>query len=157
MDTLFLSAMITLSLAAPHAFATPEFAKQTGKECISCHVDVIGGGKLTPVGEAFLDKLRASGQYRELSPAQHVVRLLVGYLHTISAIVWFGTIMYVHILLKPAYASKGLPKGELRLGWLSMIVITVTGTLLTIARMPSLEAFIPPASASCSRSRYSCF
>jgi predicted heme/steroid binding protein len=49
--------------------------------------------------------------------------------------------MYVHILLKPAYASKGLPRGELRLGWMSMIVILITGTLLTIARMPSLEAF----------------
>jgi len=59
----------------------------------------------------------------------------------VAAIVWFGTIMYVHILLKPAYASKGLPKGELRLGWLSMITLLVTGTLLTIARMPNLEAF----------------
>ena len=59
----------------------------------------------------------------------------------LAAIVWFGTIMYVHILLKPAYASKGLPKGELRLGWLSMITLLVTGTLLTVARMPNLEAF----------------
>jgi predicted heme/steroid binding protein len=50
--------------------------------------------------------------------------------------------MYVHILLKPAYASKGLPKGELRLGWLSMIILLVTGTLLTISRMPDLEAFV---------------
>jgi predicted heme/steroid binding protein len=49
--------------------------------------------------------------------------------------------MYVHLLLKPAYASKGLPKGELRLGWMSMIILLVTGTLLTIARMPNLEAF----------------
>jgi predicted heme/steroid binding protein len=49
--------------------------------------------------------------------------------------------MYVHVLLKPAYASKGLPKGELRLGWLSMFTLLVTGTLLTIARMPNLAAF----------------
>jgi predicted heme/steroid binding protein len=59
----------------------------------------------------------------------------------LAAIVWFGTIMYVHILLKPAYASKGLPKGELRLGWLSMIVLLITGTLLTIARIPSWDLF----------------
>jgi predicted heme/steroid binding protein/uncharacterized membrane protein len=102
---------------------------------------VIGGGKLTPAGERFLEELKSKGQYRKLSPTQHVVRLFVGYLHTITGIIWFGTIMYVHILLKPAYASKGLPKGELRLGWISMIVILITGTLLTIARMPSLEAF----------------
>lgn len=121
--------------------ATPDYAKQTGFECGKCHVDVIGGGKLTADGEQYLAELRAKGQIRRLSTTQHVVRLIIGYLHMLAAIVWFGTIMYVHILLKPAYASKGLPKGELRLGWLSMIVLLVTGTLLTIARMPNLEAF----------------
>ena len=123
------------------ASATPDYAKQTGYECGKCHVDIIGGGKLTADGEQFLAELRAKGQLRKLSTTQHVVRLIIGYLHMVAAIVWFGTIMYVHILLKPAYASKGLPKGELRLGWLSMITLLVTGTLLTIARMPNLEAF----------------
>jgi predicted heme/steroid binding protein/uncharacterized membrane protein len=70
---------------------------------------------------------------------QHIMRLMIGYFHMIAAIMWFGTIMYVHILLKPAYASKGLPKGELRLGWISMIVLLITGTLLTIARIPSWD------------------
>jgi predicted heme/steroid binding protein/uncharacterized membrane protein len=121
--------------------ATPDYARQTGYECGKCHIDIIGGGKLTPTGEAFLESIKAKGQYRQLSTTQHIVRLVVGYLHMLAAIVWFGTIMYVHILLKPAYASKGLPKGEIRLGWLSMIVLLVTGTLLTIARMPNLEAF----------------
>jgi predicted heme/steroid binding protein/uncharacterized membrane protein len=121
--------------------ATPEYSKQTGLDCGTCHVDVIGGGKLTPAGEQYLKDLQAKGQYRQLTTAQHLVRLVIGYLHMLAAIAWFGTIMYVHILLKPAYASKGLPKGELRLGWIAMIVIAVTGTLLTIARMPNLAAF----------------
>jgi predicted heme/steroid binding protein/uncharacterized membrane protein len=141
LSTIALAAMLFALLAPPLLFATPEYAKQTGLECTKCHIDVIGGGKLTPAGERFLEELKSKGQYRKLSPTQHVVRLFVGYLHTITGIIWFGTIMYVHILLKPAYASKGLPKGELRLGWISMIVILITGTLLTIARMPSLEAF----------------
>jgi predicted heme/steroid binding protein/uncharacterized membrane protein len=136
---LFCCAFALLSPAP--AQATPEYAKQTGYECGKCHVDVIGGGKLTPAGEAFLDSLKAKGHYRQLSTAQHIVRLVVGYLHMLAAIVWFGTILYVHVMLKPAYASKGLPKGELRLGWLSMIILLITGTLLTIARMPNLEAF----------------
>ena len=123
------------------ASATPDYAKQAGKECGYCHVDVIGGGKLTPAGEAFLADLKAKGQYRQLTTTQHFVRLFVGYLHMLAAVVWFGTIIYVHVLLKPAYASKGLPKGELRLGGLSMITLLVTGTLLTIARMPNLAAF----------------
>jgi len=132
----------TLALLSPVlAQATPDYAKETGYECAKCHVDVIGGGKLTTIGETFLTNLKERGLYRRLSTTQHVVRLVIGYLHMVAAIVWFGTIMYVHILLKPAYASKGLPKGELRLGWLSMITLLVTGTLLTIARMPNLEAF----------------
>ena len=138
---LITAAASVLLLTALPARATPDYAKQTGYECATCHVDVIGGGKLTPVGEAFLGSQKAKGQYRQLSTGQHVVRLFVGYLHMLAAIVWFGTIMYVHVLLKPAYASKGLPKGELRLGWLSMIVLLATGTLLTIARMPNLAAF----------------
>ena len=130
-----------LLLTALPVRATPDYAKQTGYECGKCHVDIIGGGKLTAAGDSFLADQQSKGQYRRLSTVQHVVRLFVGYLHTLAAIVWFGTIMYVHILLKPAYASKGLPKGELRLGWLSMIVLLVTGTLLTISRMPNLAAF----------------
>jgi len=123
------------------AHATPDYAKQTGFECGKCHVDAIGGGKLTPAGDQFLSELKAKGQYRQLTTTQHTVRLFIGYFHLLAAIVWFGTIIYVHVLSKPAYASKGLPKGELRLGMLSMVVIFVTGTLLTIARMPNLESF----------------
>jgi predicted heme/steroid binding protein/uncharacterized membrane protein len=138
---LFLAVGIAVFLLPGNAASTPDYAKQTGYECGKCHVDVIGGGKLTSTGEAFLTSQKAKGQYRQLSTTQRVVRLVVGYLHMVAAIIWFGTIMYVHILLKPAYASKGLPKGELRLGWLSMFTMLVTGTLLTIARMPNLEAF----------------
>lgn len=141
MKAALMAATLTAVLLPFHAGATPDYARQTGFECGKCHIDVIGGGKLTADGERFLSELKARGQLRHLSTTQHVVRLFVGYLHMLAAVVWFGTIMYVHILLKPAYASKGLPKGELRLGWLSMIAIAVTGTLLTVARMPNLAAF----------------
>ncbi len=133
---------LVLSLHSSLVIATPEYAKETGFECGHCHIDVTGGGKLTADGERFLGELKARGQLHQLSTTQRVARLFVGYLHMLAAVVWFGAIMYVHILLKPAYASKGLPKGELRLGWLSMIVIAVTGTLLTVARMPNLESFV---------------
>ena len=131
-----------LLLHAPASFATPDYARQTGLECRQCHIDAMGGGPLTREGKNFLEDLKLKGLYHSLSPAQQVVRLVVGYLHLMAAIVWFGTIMYVHILLKPAYASKGLPKGELRLGWLSMITLLITGILLTVARIPSWSAFI---------------
>ncbi len=122
--------------------ATPEYARQTGFDCRRCHIDAIGGGQLTESGKLFLEDLKARGQYRALSLPQHAVRLIIGYIHMLAATVWFGTILYVHVLLKPAYASKGLPKGELRLGWLSILTLLITGILLTIARMPSWHAFI---------------
>ena len=44
---------------------------------------------------------------------------------------WFGTILYVHLLLKPAYAARGLPRGELMLGWTCIVMMAITGIVLT--------------------------
>ncbi|MBF0329438.1 MAG: CopD family protein [Nitrospirae bacterium] len=120
-------------------FCTQEYAGQTGKNCGECHVEAVGGGKLTAAGEAFRDDLRIKGHFRPLTQTQKIVRFIIGYIHTITAIMWFGTILYVHILLKPAYAAGGLPKGELMLGWLSIFIMTITGTLLSLARVPSWD------------------
>lgn len=120
--------------------STPEYAEQTGFDCKICHLDVTGG-KLTKAGEDFRDDLKTKGLYRPLKPFQKWVRLIIGYVHLLTAIAWFGTILYVHILLKPAYAAKGLPKGELILGWLGIILLSATGIPLTIARIPTWETF----------------
>jgi predicted heme/steroid binding protein len=119
---------------------TPEYAEQTGRDCKICHVEATGGD-MTKAGEDFRQDLRIKGKYRPLHPFQRVVRLIIGYLHLLTAIAWFGTILYVHILLKPAYAAKGLPKGELILGWLGIILLSMTGVPLTIARIPAWDAF----------------
>jgi predicted heme/steroid binding protein/uncharacterized membrane protein len=133
---------LILSIFTPSsAGATPEYARQTGLECRHCHMDALGGGQLTEAGNRYLEDLKAKGQYRPLSFSQRIVRLIIGYLHIVAAIAWFGAILYVHVLLKPAYASKGLPKGELRLGWISMLTLLITGIFLTIARMPAWSAF----------------
>jgi predicted heme/steroid binding protein len=135
------SVLFASFLLLPHRVsATPEYSLQTSRDCTWCHVDAVGGKLLTEQGKKFLAELHAKGVYRPLTTTQRVIRLIVGYFHMLAAIVWFGTIMYVHILLKPAYAARGLPRGELRLGWISMIVIIVTGTLLTVSRIPSFSA-----------------
>jgi len=128
-------------LAPSLAPATVDYARQTGQSCSACHMEAGGGGELTQRGKEFLDEMKVKGLYRPLTQTQRVVRLIVGYIHLMTAIAWFGTILYVHILLKPAYASKGLPRGELALGWISILLITVTGILLTIARVPSWKVF----------------
>lgn len=117
-----------------------EYAEQTGKSCEVCHQDPAGGKNLTKEGEAFRNDLRLKGQYRPLTRAQQVIRLIIGCLHLITAILWFGTILYVHLILKPAYAARGLPRSELILGWVSILIMAVTGTLLSVARVPTWEA-----------------
>jgi len=137
-----LAALFLLFFCVPcPAGATEDYARETRLECRACHVNPLGGGELTKRGEVFKAGLVANDKYRELSPAKKAVRLVLGYFHILAGVVWFGTIFYVHILLKPAYASKGLPKGELILGWTCIGVVGVTGTLLTIARMPDIAAF----------------
>jgi predicted heme/steroid binding protein len=53
---------------------------------------------------------------------------------------WFGTILYVHIILKPAYAARGLPRGELRIGQAGVLLVATTGTLLALHRVHSWHA-----------------
>jgi predicted heme/steroid binding protein len=77
------------------------------------------------------------GGYRVIGPIRKSVRFFVGLFHIVAAFIWFGTILYVHIVLKPAYAEKGLPKGEVGMGMVSMGIVGITGILLTISRIKS--------------------
>jgi predicted heme/steroid binding protein len=119
---------------------TEEFSRRTGKECVACHVDPSGGGELTVAGKAFLASIPPAGKSVPASPSRRAVRFAAGFLHLITAVMWFGTILYVHLLLKPAYAARGLPRGELLVGWGSIIVMAVTGTVLTVYRIPTWDA-----------------
>ncbi len=126
--------LFTLFLLVTVSFAKPEYAEKTGKDCIYCHVND-GGGALTIEGKKFLEEtLRPHGFKR-------FFRIVVLYFHLLFGILWFGTILYVHILLKPGYASKGLPRGELYLGWVSIIAMFVTGTILTYMKINSFQEF----------------
>lgn len=133
---------LSLILIPSISIATTEYARQTGLSCSHCHVDAIGGGELTSEGKKFLEERKLKGLYRPLTKTQRTVRFIIGYLHLIVAIAWFGTILYVHILLKPAYAAGGLPKGELMLGWISILLLAITGILLSIARIPTWHALV---------------
>jgi predicted heme/steroid binding protein/uncharacterized membrane protein len=74
--------------------------------------------------------------------ASRLIKIIFGYIHVITAFLWFGTILYVHLVLKPAYASKGLPRDEVKVGLASMAVMAVTGIVLTYYRVPSLNLLI---------------
>jgi predicted heme/steroid binding protein/uncharacterized membrane protein len=122
--------------------ATEIYAAQTGRSCSSCHLDPGGGGELTPAGKQFAATLHTQSQSPKVALLNKGVRFVAGYLHLITAIFWFGTILYVHLILKPAYAAGGLPRGEVRVGVISMVVMGLTGTVLTHYRVTSLDMLL---------------
>jgi predicted heme/steroid binding protein len=122
--------------------ATEEFAKTTGRQCAYCHVDPGGGGELTAAGVRYAATLHPAAGPPGPGRAVKGFRLLVGYLHLLTAFLWFGTILYVHLVLKPAYASQGLPRGEVRVGLGSMAVMGLTGAILTAYRITSLDLLL---------------
>ena len=118
------------------------YAQQTGKSCSACHLDPGGGGELTATGKEYAATLASAGQSRQPGLPGKALRLVAGYLHLLTAILWFGTILYVHLVLKPAYAVGGLPRGEMRVGLWSMAVMGVTGALLTHYRVDSFHTLL---------------
>lgn len=133
-------------LIVPYGNTTEELAEKTGKSCKFCHLDPSGGGELTKAGKDFFLKISTNSKDKPKKIVQsgrkrflHYVYFIAGYLHILTAILWFGTILYVHIVLKPSYASHGLPRGEVQIGLISMAIMAVTGTILSINRIPSIS------------------
>ena len=122
--------------------ATELYATQTGRSCSSCHLDPGGGGELTPAGKEFKATLATHTQGHNVVLLNKGIRFVAGYLHLLTAILWFGTILYVHLVLKPAYAAGGLPRGEVRVGVLSMVVMGLTGAVLAHYRVSSLDMLL---------------
>jgi len=131
--------------APPTVSATPEYSARSGQSCKTCHRGEGSGGPLSETGLEFAASgyvWPPTGGYRVLGPLRKSVRFVVGYLHILAAFLWFGTILYVHILLRPAYASKGLPKGEVRLGLASMVTVGATGVLLMMSRIKGFSVLV---------------
>ena len=112
----------------PCAFGTEEYAEGTRKSCEECHVNPAGGPELTQEGMKFREALESRRLFKPFTSLRRTVRGIILYLHLMTAIFWFGTILYVHFVLKPAYAAGGLPKAEVRVGLAGIIVMTTTGT-----------------------------
>ena len=121
--------------------ATPDYAEDTKQGCLICHLEE-DGGDVNEIGLEFSASgyvWPPEGGYRILGPVRKTVRFAFGVFHIIAGFMWFGTILYVHLILKPAYASHGLPKGEVALGMISMIIVGITGVLLTISKIRGLD------------------
>jgi predicted heme/steroid binding protein/uncharacterized membrane protein len=121
--------------------ATPDYAEDTKQGCLICHLEE-DGGDINEMGLEFSASgyvWPPEGGYRVLGPVRKTVRFAFGMFHIIAGFMWFGTIMYVHLILRPGYAARGLPKSEVALGMVSMIIVGITGVLLTISKIRSLD------------------
>ncbi len=124
------------------AFGTEEYAERARKSCEECHVDPAGGPELTQQGVKFREGLDSGSLFKPLASPRRTVRGIIFYLHLMTAIFWFGTILYVHFILKPAYAAGGLPKAEVRVGLAGIIVMATTGTILALMRISSWDVLL---------------
>ena len=133
-----------LTLAPSLSFAMPEYAEKTRQGCKTCH-ETEEGGELSDTGLEY----SASGYtwppergYRAFSPIGKGARTIIGFIHIAMGFMWFGAILYVHIVLRPAYAAKGLPKTEVAIGMVSMLFVGVTGLLLVLSKIKGPEVLL---------------
>lgn len=140
-------------LGAKNVSALPEYSEQTSKNCGACHVNPAGGGDLTAEGHYFqLNKTlpeeqspptvaatQMEPQFKPILHLSHNGRLLVGFLHVVIAVIWFGAIFYVHLIIGPDKLSAGIPKAERKLGVGSILGVFITGSILTLNRIDSLS------------------
>jgi predicted heme/steroid binding protein len=131
------------------AGAREEFSERTGKGCSFCH-RAPSGGPLNSVGIAYARNgyrypippriLRKSETLS--NPFHRTLRLIFGYIHLVAASILVGTIFYVHVFIKPGRLTRGIPRGERRLGLSCMGTLLVTGIYLSWYRLDSLGSFL---------------
>lgn len=124
--------------------ATPEHAAASNEPCTACH-DVSGGYALNLNGLSFAASGYSwppSGGFRALGAFKKPVRLVIGFVHITASFIWLGAILYVHLLLRPGYAMRGLPRSEVILGLVSMAFVGATGALLTYSKIASLDVLL---------------
>ena len=128
--------------------AKDDYALKTGKGCIFCHQESTGGplksvgfayikgGYQYPISERILTKV-ASLQ----TPFHATLRFIIGYLHLLAAVIFFGAIFYIHIFIRPSRLTGGIPKYERILGVSCMTTLALTGVYLTWARIDTWGQF----------------
>jgi len=136
LTAVFVIAIIYSALARSAAAATPQYAQQTGQTCGVCHERPEGGGSLTATGTAFARSghqwpVSVTSATQPVSNVDRTIRLIIGYIHLVTAVAWFGTIFYIHVMVRPQTLTSGIPRAEQKLGWISIAIMATTGSVLT--------------------------
>jgi predicted heme/steroid binding protein len=134
------AAIISLLACASGANAREEYSLRTRRACVYCHYEVKGGGDLRPAGYIFRAAGYTTGTAGNEPPVYYQpIRLLAGVIHIVTAIIWFGVIFYVHLIIKPDNLRQGLPKSEVKLGWTCIALLAATGAVLSLYRFHALN------------------
>lgn len=147
---LFVALVVWAALPRQVSHATPDYAARTGQPCGICHVAPEGGGALTSKGAAYVKggyvwpiPAGVTAPNPPTSPALNVLKLVVGYIHLFTAVLWLGTILYVHLMVKPQNLTTGLPRAERKLGWISIAIMGISGVILTTLRYVNTGTIFP--------------
>ncbi len=128
--------------------ATFQYAREAGKGCAFCHFDS-NGGPLNNTGYAFirnsyrypLPKELVESETARPSASKNIFWLIIGYIHILASFMLIGAIFYIHLFIKPARFTGGLPKQERILGITCLSTILMTGIILTFSRIEYFGQF----------------
>jgi len=137
--TLFLIVLLGTVLWTSDVWAWPDYAQQTGQPCSTCHVRPEGGAELNAVGLAYAQSgyvwpVPEDVEVSAPSNLSRTVKLIAGYIHLVLAVIWFGSVFYIHLVVRPQQLTTGVPRREGIIGWIGIVVMLVTGLILTIFR-----------------------
>ena len=133
-------------LPVDRAQSMPQFASATNRACSHCHLSALGGGSLTPGGEAFRESLRSSDPPIDpkllVSSGQRLLNMALYLIHILFGVTWVG--LFLFLFLPAALRHRAfpvLPKGYLRQMWYGVAAIAVTGPFLTYFRSRFIPGF----------------
>jgi predicted heme/steroid binding protein len=127
--------LVFISVLIQPVFASPEFSGQTGQACSACHKNPDGGGALTLRGERYKADGFFWGEVDHSLWGTRLLKTILGFLHLIFGVVWFGSIVYVHLIIKPASLIGGMPKSEKLMGRICILMVGLTGIGLTLVKV----------------------
>ena len=100
----------------------PQFASATNRACSHCHLSALGGGTLTPAGEAFRESLRSADPPVDpkllVTPPQRLLNMAFYLVHILFGVTWVGLFLFLFFPAALRHrAFPALPRGYLRQMW----------------------------------------
>lgn len=136
---ILLSLIIILLLIFPVS-ARPEYVTQTGQPCSVCHSNS-STGELSATGEAFA--VTHQWPPGEINTGQKLIKSTFGFIHLLASMIFVGSMVFVHLIHTARILSlSGVPKKELKLGWISLFFIGTSGIFLTLNRFHDLDGLL---------------